>query len=221
MITPRVYEFKKEFCAILNIPMCQAERRLPDLLKWLTNFFEFNFLEGRPNRIEIIDVIGEYRPMPRRVPSQEKLNQEKQQDYEKFTIAALGTEFKPNSKSKIARDAIREFGRSKYSHNSIQSVARNYIKEPFDKYGETDNIKKWVYYSNYEIMEPSVVSDWLFILEMEKIGEEQASSAFYRYAQGENIDEELEYYQNAIRRFQLKYGDIPVQVKSWRLKATD
>jgi hypothetical protein len=43
-------------------------------------------------------------------------------------------------------------------------------------------------------MEPSVVSDWLFILEMEKIGEEQASSAFYRYAQGENIDEELEYY---------------------------
>lgn len=29
-------------------------------------------------------------------------------------VGALGTEFKPNSKAKIARDAIYEFGHKKY-----------------------------------------------------------------------------------------------------------
>jgi hypothetical protein len=221
MIEPGLYEFKKEFCAKLNIPMCQVERRLPDLLEWLKNFYDYKFYKGRPNRIEIIEEIGEYMPMPRRTPRQDELTQDKLTNYKNYTIASLGTEFKPNSRTKIARDAMKEFGYKKYGHTSVEAVARRYVKEPFDEYGESDNIKKWVYYSTYEIMEPEAVSDWLFMLELEKIGIERASSAFYRYAQGENIDEEIQYYQNAIRRFQLKYGDIPVQVKSWRLKRTE
>ena len=38
MIENKVYEFKKEFCKELNIPMNQAERRLNELLEWLKNY---------------------------------------------------------------------------------------------------------------------------------------------------------------------------------------
>ena len=137
LATGVVYEFKKEFCRIMNIPMCQAERRLNDLLDWLKNFFDYEFYEGRPNRIMIKEIIGEYRPLPRRAPSQDALTQSKLTDYENFTIASLSADFKPNSKSKVAREAVHAFGYEKYGHTSIEAVTRRYVKEPFDKYGFT------------------------------------------------------------------------------------
>lgn len=218
MIELKTYKFKQEFCKELDIPMNQAERRLDELLGWLTNFYDFEFLKGNPNRIIIKEIIGEYQPLPRKTPCQDALNEAKRQDYETFTIAALGTEFKPNSKSKIARDAIESFGNEKYAHISTKAVARRYIKEPFDKYGETDDKLVWVYYTTYEPIPIDILDSWRSILREEHIGEQEAANAFYRAAEGEDISREQKYYINAKRRFKELYGDIPVLVKSWKLK---
>ena len=218
MIELKTYKFKQEFCKELGIPMNQAERRLDELLIWLTNFYDFEFLKGNPNRIIIKEVIGEYQPLPRKAPRQDALSEAKRQDYETFTIAALGTEFKPNSKSKIARDAIDSFGNEKYAHISIEAVAKRYVKEPFDKYGETDDKLVWVYYTTYEPIPVIILDSWRSILREEHIGEQEAANAFYRAAEGEDISREQKYYINAKKRFKELYGDIPVLVKSWKLK---
>ena len=58
---------KNEFCKELGIPMNQVERRLEELLQWLENFYDYEFYEGRPNRIYIKRIIGDYRPLPRKI----------------------------------------------------------------------------------------------------------------------------------------------------------
>ena len=83
MIECKVYKFKEEFCKELGIPNNQPDRRLKELLEWLKNFYEFNFFKGNPHRIEILEVIGEYRPLPRKVPKQDKLTLEKKEKYKK------------------------------------------------------------------------------------------------------------------------------------------
>jgi hypothetical protein len=55
-----IYAFKKEFCKILKIPDNQAERRLSELLDWLTNYFDFEFYKGNPHRIFIKKIYGDY-----------------------------------------------------------------------------------------------------------------------------------------------------------------
>lgn len=216
MITTKAYKFKTEFCKELNIPLCQAERRLDDLLDWLTNFYDFEFLRGRPNRILITKVIEEYEPMPAKWVKRQETTEQKKKDYEDFTLAALGTEFKPNSKSKIARDAIAQFGRTKYNHMNPKSVAERYVKEPFDKYGETNNEKLWVYYSTYTPLGERELEHWRAILADKKIGETEAANAFYRQEQGEDISKEKQYYKEALEIFESIYFDRPVLVKKWR-----
>lgn len=219
MIELKTYKFKEEFCKELNIPLNQANRRQEELLKWLTNFYDYEFLPGNPIRIIIKEIIGEYQQMPRKIPSQDQKTQEKIEDYTNFTIAALGTEFKPNSKSKIAREAITAFGYEKYSHTNERAVVNRYIKEPFDTYGETDNRQTWVLYSTYEPMEEEILNEWRNILVEEHIAEEEAANAFYKYSQGEDISQEISYYKKALSRFKDRYDDTPVLVKNWKLKA--
>lgn len=216
--TKKVYNFKNEFCKELKIPMNQAERKLDELLKWLNEFFDYEFIVGKPNKIIINEIYGEYQPLPRKLPNQDKLNKEKIEKYTAFTIASLGTEYKPNSKMRVAREAIDSFGEKDFNHTNIKAVAKRYVKEPFDKYGETNNIKIWVYYSTYTPLENNILEDWRNILKEENIAETEAANAFYRQAEGEDISKELGYYQKAKNRFKEKYGDIPILVKNWKLK---
>ena len=44
--------------------------------------------------------------MPRKAPKQDELTKEKKQDYAEFTKFSLTPEYSPNSKSKVAREAI-------------------------------------------------------------------------------------------------------------------
>lgn len=218
MIQCQIYNFKQEFCKELNIPANQANRRQEELLAWLANFYDYDFLKGNPLRIHIKEIYGEYQPMPRKVPSQEERSQEKKNDYEAYTIAALGTEFKPNSKMKIAREAIKDFGREKYYHTNHKAVAERYIKEPFEKYGETDDIQKWVYYSTYSPLSNEEVEDWRNMLRDVHLDTDEAANAFYRHAQGEDVSKEIEFFKMARDKFIAKYGDFPVLVKSWKVK---
>ena len=218
MIELKIYDFS-DFCHKIGVSDYALRRRTQDLIEWLKNFYVFNFYKGIPNRIEILDILGDYQPLPRKVSKKyDELEAQKKKDYTDFTIAALGTEFKPNSKAKIARDAIYEFGHKKYQHSNVEGVARRYVKGPFDTYGETDNHNVWVYYETYEPLDPDTLKEWRDILKEEHISEQEAANAFYRQEQGEDISEEKSYYKRAMERFKKEYGCIPVLVKNWRLK---
>lgn len=71
---------------------------------------------------------------------QKELTVAKKKDYSDYTIAALGAEYRPNSKTKVARDAINDFGKRKYHHSSYKAVAARYVKEPFYIIVEKTNI---------------------------------------------------------------------------------
>lgn len=101
---------------------------------------------------------------------------------------------------------------------NTQAVVRRYIKEPFNKYGETNDTQVWVYYSTYKPLDVDTVADWRKILREEHIGEEEASNAFYRQAEGEDVSKEIGYFKKARKRFEDKYNDVPILVKEWRLK---
>ena len=94
----------------------QWDRRHDDLLEHLQNFMDIKEIKSEKGTYTY-EVEGE---MPDTIPlllRKSKMEQKKK-DYELYTIAALGTEFKLNSKSKIARDAIVDFGGERYGHNS-------------------------------------------------------------------------------------------------------
>ena len=209
------YVFKAEFCTGLGISKYQMDRRKKDLLIWLTNFYDYIIIPGSPERIKINEVFSNYKPMLRKVTERAY---EKQKDYEELASASLTTEFNPNSKRKKERKAIKQVGNRKYKHRNVESVARRYISKPFEKYGENDGQQVWVYFSSYAPMPTRVVDKWRQLLSKYKISETEASNAFYKYAQGDNIDLELGYYRCALAEFQEIYDDTPALVKRWRLK---
>ena len=127
-----------------NIDSHLWTRRHDDLLNYLQDFMDITEIKSDTNRYTY-EIEGE---MPDTIPPflRKSELEQKKKDYELYTIKALGTEFKPNSKSKIAREAIRDFGQDKYGHKSQEAVVKRYIKEPFDKYGVSDGNKYWCYY---------------------------------------------------------------------------
>ena len=216
MIEPKIYNMKEEFWPLLGIPKTQWERRKDDLLTWFENFFDYEIMSGKPIRIKIIEVYGEYQPLPRKVSKTNR--EEKVKDYDTFTIASLGTEFKPNSKSKVAREAIEAFGEEKYGHTSVRAVTERFVKPAFEKYGESDGIHKWVWYSTYEELDYDTLARWRQIMSEEHISEQEAANAFYKEQQGEDISKEKGYFKNARTRFKEEYGSTPILVESWRVK---
>lgn len=221
-----IYKFKEEFCSTLKISKYIYETRKKELFAWLENFYDFEIIQAKPILISIKEVIGEYKPLPRKtydLKAREALQQEKKKDYEEFTIKSLGNEFKPNSKSKIAREAIAAFGDKKYGHYSKEGVARRYVKEPFDTYGETNNKTVWVKYPSYEVMSEDLVKDWKNILAEFKITREKFSSLYDEYllakVEGGNVLKDIDnYYEEALNKFKRLHGFIPVYVKEWKLK---
>lgn len=111
-----IYDFKADFWIQLGIKKNQWDTRRADLLEWLANFYDYELIDGRPMRIHIKEIYGEYRPLPRKGAN---LMQQKQEEYKTFAIASLGTEFKPNSKAKTSREAMASFGYEKYGHTNV------------------------------------------------------------------------------------------------------
>lgn len=211
----RIYKFKEEFWPLINVSKNTWDRRKTDFLAWLENFYDYELIEGRPLRIFIKEVYGEYQPLPRKV---QDLTPQKKDDYTRFAIASLGTEFKPNSKAKTAREAIAAFGYEKYGHTNAESVGKRYISPVFNEYGECDNKKKWVWYSTYEPLDIATLERWRMIMSEEHISEQEAANAFYRQEQGEDISKEKRYFSAARARFKAEFGDFVILTSSWRLK---
>ena len=217
IIKDTIYNFKEDFCKQLHIGERAWKYRKQDLLDWLANFYDYELLEGRPIRIHIKEIYGDYQPLPRKVNSHE-LTEQKKVDYTNFAIASLGPEFKPNSKAKTAREAIAAFGNEKYGHTNAEAVGRRYIGPAFNEYGECNNIKRWVWYSTYEPLDDETLVRWRRIMEEEHISEAEAANAFYRQEQGEDISKEKGYFALARTRLREEFGDYAILIPDWRLK---
>ena len=61
--------------------MNQANRRQKELLDWLKNFYEYELLPGNPIYINIKEIIGEYRQLPRKTYTHRELTEQKKKDY--------------------------------------------------------------------------------------------------------------------------------------------
>lgn len=204
---------RKELNEKYSIPKNQWNLKHDELLNHLQEYMDIIEIKTEKGRYSY-EVKGE---LPDLIPPlKESLIEQKKKDYEKYTIKALGTEFKPNSKSKIAREAIIDFGSEKYGHTSQESVVKRYVREPFDKYGVSDGNKYWCYYDTYEPLTAEAIAEWRTILVEEHISEKEAAYAFYKAQQGEDITKERNYYKNALRRFKEKYDSIPVLVSRWK-----
>lgn len=205
---------RKEISQLYNITKYSWDKKHDEVIAHLQDFMDITEIKSEKGtyKYEIKGAIPDSIPPLLRKSELEQ----KKKDYELYTIKALGTEFKPNSKSKIAREAIRDFSQDKYGHNSQKAVVERYIKEPFDKYGVSDGNKYWCYYNTYEVLEPEVLEAWRRILKEEHISEREAANAFYRQQQGEDISKEKQYYQNALDRFKAEYGSMPVLVSKWK-----
>ena len=205
---------RKELSQLYNITKYSWDKKHDEVIAHLQDFMDITEIKSEKGtyKYEIKGIIPDsIPPLLRKSESEQK-----KKDYELYTIKALGTEFKPNSKSKIAREAISSFGNEKYGHYSQESVVKIYVKEPFDKYGVTNNHQVWVDYKTYKPLSAEVLADWRNILKEERIDEAAAAKAFYREQQGEDISQEKSFYKCALERFKAKYNTMPILVKEWR-----
>lgn len=88
----------------------------------------------------------------------------------------------------------------------------------FDKYGECNNVRRWVWYSTYEPLDDKILERWRAIMSEEHISEQEAANAFYRQEQGEDVSKEKGYFKKARDRFLEEFGDFAILVSDWRLK---
>ena len=214
---PGTYLLKKEFFKENHIPEKQWESRKADLLEWIACFYTFELKGSSPIMIIIHEVIGEYQPLPRKVNTKE-LQLAKEKDYTNFTIASLGPEFKPNSKARVAREAIWSFGAERYGHENVKYITNTFVKPVFDEYGESNGVRRWVWYETYEPLDQETLERWRQIMFEEHISESEAANAFYRQEQGEDISKEKGYFAAARARFKSEFGSCPILVSDWRLK---
>lgn len=211
MLKEGIYNFKTEFWEAVGINAGQWTRRREDLLEWLKNFYDYEILKGKPMRIRIKVVFGEYQPLPRKVVTLDRIKR-----YEEFVKQELPDEFTFLSKAKMAREAIEEFGYAEFGHESVPAVSRRYVGPAMEKYGEKNENYQWVWYKSYRLLSEEALADWRNILREANIDEQNAANAFYRYASGEDITKEINYYKEAQKRFKEKYGDIAIRVSQWK-----
>lgn len=205
-----------DFCKELEISNYVQRRRLDDLLEWLKEFYVYDFAKSRPYKITIHEILGNFEPLPRNLPLQKEATAKKKEDYAKFTYEALGDEYKPNSKSKIAREAIDDFGYKCYGHISKEAVTKRYIAEPFNKYGQTNDKWVWVNFYNYEPMPIEQVNRWKEILKEEHLSDEEIIRNFHARMRDEEIPPEETYYKKALDRIGDEFGIIPIYVQYWK-----
>lgn len=221
MIECKTYKFKEEFCKELGIPMNQPNRRKSELLIWLTNFYDYELLQGRPLLIKINEIYDmDYVPLPRKLPSQEELNNQKKQDYNNYVIENLPKELTPMSKTKMSRDAINDFGHAKYGHKSPSTVARTYVGPAMEEHGIKTTQRFWCWAKTYEVLNDDVLFEWREILAKWKCTEKEVYNAFCK-KQTLNNDEEIVRlegaFKAALNEFRDKYFDGVVLVPKWRI----
>lgn len=218
MIETKIYNFKEEFMPLLKISSYQYRNRKDDLMEWLKDFFVYEILDGKPIKINIIQQIGEYEPMPNR--GQQEKSKEKKQDYENYVIEHLPKEFTPMSKTRMTQNAINDFGKERYKHYNQEAVNRRYVGPAMDIHGEKTNERYWCWYRSYTQLEQEVLEDWRNILVKWKCTEKEVYAAFCEKNSTKDETEMIRLegaFKAAMMDFTSKYGDKLVCIPKWKI----
>lgn len=191
------------------------ERRHDEVMIYLNEFM--NVTERCDKKRYYYDIEGEVPESIPKMPRKSNMAQ-KIADYTEYTIAALGTEFKPNSKVRIAQDAIDDFSYEKYGHYCKQTVARRFVGPVMDEKGEKSKDMYWVDYNTYEIITDEQLIRLKELFKQERITEKEMANAFIKSQQGEDISQESTSFQRAISLFKDEFGFTPIKVYQWRVK---
>lgn len=190
--------------------------RHDELIEYLKEYMDITETKSSTNRYTY-EINGD---IPESIPKIPRKSQrdEKEEDYSIYVRGHLPYDFQPYSKSFMARNAIEDFGRAKYSHSSSKYITQAFVGPAMNKYGEHDDESIWVDYRTYEPLTDEQMSSWMEILRKQRIGEKEAANAFYADAQGEDITDAKNRFQIARMIFLNQFGFIPVRVNQWRSK---
>lgn len=196
-----------------NIARWAWESRHDDLLDYLNDFFSIKEIKEKTRYYyevpdELPDTIP---PLPRKNNKQEKI-----EDYEQYVINNLPEKPAPLSKSKMARDAINDFGNEKYGHYSYKSVANIYVGPAMEKHGEHGMKMVWVDINTYL---PLTEEQEEFLHECFRqvhLSELEMANAFKKYAQEQDISEEIDNFNKAISMFRMRFAFRPISVYEWQ-----
>lgn len=216
----------KELAQELGIPENQYKVRKQELLQWFDSFFDFDIIKERPLTLFIREQYIEYQPLPRKGQEQSlKRKQEMIKDYTLFTIAAMGTEFKPNSGSKIAREAIDDFGSERYQHSDYKNVAQKFIRPAMQEYGESSRETVWVWSDTYKELTVEELNFLAQTFNENKMTEIDRLHMFDEAASATDEAESNFLFQKARIKYRAvldiikeKYGAVPVKVRYWKVK---
>lgn len=189
------------------------------LIEHLQQYMAIEEVAVKGKKSYVYEINGE---LPDTIPPLPRKNAAipKEVRYEEFTKQALGTEYKYNSRARIARQAIKEFGYILYQHTSQEYVAKAYVTPTFNKYAEQEeDSRAWVWYKTYEPLDEVALARWLQILKEEHITEEEQAEAFRKRAEGEDITVEVNYYHAAQQRFKAEFHDLTVKVPKYKCKS--
>lgn len=212
------YDLRGTFLPMLGVTANTYQKRRVDLLEWLKEFYDYELIYSRPIVIIIHEIYGEFQPLPRKNAA---AKEERIKDYDDYVKAHLKKTFAPESKLRMARNAIEDFSHQKYGHTNAAGVAARYTGPSMEKLGEKSDYMIWVTSDCYQPMSKQMLDKWRDILRKHKIAQEEAANAFYRQANGEDISEEINSYKAALNDFQIEYGMTPICVHEWRLAATE
>lgn len=216
-----IYKMKAEFFKALNITEYQYKHRREDLMEWLYNFFDYELLEDVfPIMIEIKEIFtDEYEPLPRRLVES---TLQKQEDYGQYVKEHLPKDYEPYSKSRMAQEAIADFGCEKYGHFNDRSVAARYVGPAMEEFGDKRGDKVWINYHTYEILSDEIKQEWLKLLKQYKVDEKTIYETFVKTSQ-KNADasifkEKSQHYREAMQIFDAQHHILPIRVDYWKIK---
>lgn len=151
--------------------------------------------------------------------------QQREQDYEDFVKDNLPREFAPESKARLSRVAIKEFGNKKYRHGNYQSVAKCYVGPAMEKFGEKSGVKVWVNYKTYIKLDEKQREFLKECFERYDLPEakrakilDQICSAIQNGETNVQSLIPLNTYQQVLDAFKQRYDFIPIVVDEWRAK---
>lgn len=214
----KVYEVKKEFLPLLNVTANQWKERKDDLLEWWKDFFDYEIIYSKPIVIRINEIYDqEYQPLPRK---NVYTTAEKRADYAAATITILsesGDEYRPITKAYVAREAVHNFGSTKYNHTDVKGVAHNYIKPAFDQYAENNGKKVWCWSKDCIPLTEAELEKWKEILRKTlDMDEDSVFELYDKIYNKESLDEELSAYEKALMSMKSSFKGVPVYMNCWR-----
>lgn len=209
---------RKDLSQKYNISDCMWKRRHDDVMAHLSQYLKIEEISSNGRYEYLVDettMPDEIPPIPRK-----KNFEERKKVYEDWVDKRLPPKEEAEilSKISVAREAIEEFGREKYGHESDECIRRNYISPAMEKYGEHSPEGYWCWHGTYEIADDETVSEWCRMLAEAKVDKETIYTTFVDdsvFFREEMKDKKLDYYK-VMKAFKMKHGgNFLIRLHKW------